>query len=57
MNLIKNRQEELQAKFYEVSEKLYKANAPQDAPDMGAQGAAGAGTQGDANDVEFTDVD
>ena len=58
MNLSKNRQEELQAKFYEVSEKLYKANAPQGAPDMGgAQGAAGTGSQGDADDVEFTDVD
>ncbi len=63
MNLIKNRQEELQAKFYEISEKLYKANAPEGGAagfDPSAagfnQGAAGAGAA-DANDVEFTDVD
>ena len=59
MNLIKSRQDELQSKFYEISEKLYKANAPQGAPDFdAAAGAAGAGSDGaDYNDVEYTDVD
>ncbi|MBQ7581065.1 MAG: molecular chaperone DnaK, partial [Clostridia bacterium] len=54
-NLIKSRQDELQAKFYEVSEKIYKQ----------AQGAAqqGApegdfGSQGDNyQEADFTDVD
>ena len=63
INLIKNKQEALQKKFYEVSEKIYKAA-------QGAQGAAGqqadpnmggnpgAGAQG-ANgfyDADYTDV-
>ncbi len=44
-NLIKSRQEELTKVFYEISEKLYKAAAPeQGAPDFGA----GAGFGGDA---------
>ena len=63
INLIKNKQEALQKKFYEVSEKIYKAA-------QGAQGAAGqqadpnmggnpgAGAQGaDAfYDADYTDV-
>ena len=62
INLIKNKQEELQAKFCEISEKLYKANAPQgDAAGFDPSqftGAAGAGAADDgAADVEFTDVD
>ncbi len=55
MNLIKSRQEELTAKFYEVSEKLYKA--AQEAAQ--AQGGADAGPAGDgytdANYTEYTD--
>ena len=55
MNLIKSRQEELTAKFYEVSEKLYKA--AQEAAQ--AQGGADAGAAGDgytdANYTEYTD--
>ena len=63
MNLIKNRQEELQSKFYEISEKLYKANAPEGDPSAAGfdpsqfTGAAGAAPADDAADVEFTDVD
>ncbi|NLL63636.1 MAG: molecular chaperone DnaK [Ruminococcaceae bacterium] len=58
INLIKNRQEELQAKFYEVSEKLYKANAPQGEADFNPEDFAGAAPDSDeAADVEFTDVD
>ncbi len=63
INLIKNKQEALQKKFYEVSEKIYKAA-------QGAQGAAGqqadpnmggnpgAGTQGADGfyDADYTDV-
>lgn len=52
-NLIKNRQEELTKVFYEISEKLYKAAAPeQGAPDFGA----GAGFGGD-NGAEASDGD
>ena len=67
INLIKNKQEALQKKFYEVSEKIYKAA-------QGAQGAAGqqadpnmggnpgAGAQGadgfyDADYIDVTDDD
>ncbi len=61
MNLIKNRQEELQSKFYEISEKLYKANAPQGDPSAAgfdpSQFTGGAAPADDAADVEFTDVD
>ncbi len=60
-NLIKNRQEELTKVFYEISEKLYKAAAPeQGAPDFGA-GAAGNPTEGAPGedgyyDASYTDV-
>ena len=61
INLIKNKQEELQAKFYEISEKLYKANAPQGDPTDGgfdpSQFTGGAAPDDGAADVEFTDVD
>ncbi len=62
INLIKNRQEELQAKFYEISEKLYKANAPQgDAqgfdPNNFDPSQFTGGADDGAADVEFTDVD
>ena len=57
INLIKSRQDELQAKFYEISEKLYKA-AAEAAPAQ--QGAAGADGSTDANgytQADFTDAD
>ncbi|MCQ2461106.1 MAG: molecular chaperone DnaK [Clostridia bacterium] len=61
INLIKNKQEELQAKFYEISEKLYKANAPQGDPSAAgfdpSQFTGGAAPDDGAADVEFTDVD
>ena len=61
MNLIKNRQEELQKKFYEISEKLYNANAPQGDPSAAgfdpSQFTGGAAPDDGASDVEFTDVD
>ena len=61
MNLIKSRQEELQKKFYDVSEKLYKANAPQGDPQAAgfdpSQFAGGAAPDNGAEDVKFTDVD
>ena len=60
---IKAKQEELQTKFYEVSEKLYQA-AAQANPEAAAAAAAAAGAApgadagaDDAQDVEFTDVD
>ena len=61
INLIKTKQEELQSKFYEISEKLYKA--AQEA--VGAQGAPGADAQGAAQggqdengyyDADYKDV-
>ena len=63
-NLIKSRQEELTKVFYEISEKLYKAAAPeQGAPDFGAGagfqgGAADAGASGEDGyyDASYTDV-
>ncbi|MBQ6625132.1 MAG: molecular chaperone DnaK [Clostridia bacterium] len=57
INLIKSRQDELQAKFYEISERLYK-----EAQAAGAQGAdpmggnqAGAGDN--FQEADFTDVE
>ena len=63
-NLIKSRQEELTKVFYEISEKLYKAAAPeQGAPDFGAgagyqdPGAGTANADGDGYyDASYTDV-
>ena len=57
INLIKSRQDELQAKFYEISEKLYKAAAE---AAQAQQGAAGADGNTDANgytQADFTDAD
>ena len=63
INLIKNKQEALQKKFYEVSEKIYKAAqgaqgaaGQQAGPDMG--GNPGAGVQGADGfyDADYTDV-
>lgn len=61
MNLIKEKQEALQSKFYEVSAKMYQQATPEQGPDMG--GAAGAGSADAGNngddyaDVDYTDVD
>ncbi len=63
INLIKTKQEELQSKFYEISEKLYKA-AQEAAGAQGAPGADAQGTQGaqggqDENgyyDADYKDV-
>ena len=62
-NLIKNRQEELTKVFYEISEKLYKAAAPeQGAPDFGAGAGFGgdngaAASDGDGYyDASYTDI-
>ncbi len=61
MNLIKEKQEALQSKFYEVSAKMYQQAAPEQDPDMGGAagtGSADAGNNGDDYaDVDYTDVD
>lgn len=54
INLIKNRREELQSKFYEISEKLYKA-AQEAAQAQGADAATGD-AQG-YTQADFTDAD
>ena len=68
MNLIKNEQEALQAKFYEISEKLYRAAQAQAQADPNFNGGfdpnaaydAGAGYDPNAGagytDADFTDV-
>ena len=53
INLIKTRQDELTAKFHEVSEKLYKAAAE---AAQAQQGDAGAGDNG-YTEANYTDVD
>ena len=57
INLIKSRQDELQAKFYEISEQLYK-QASQAAADAGADGeqAPPADDAGGYTEADFTDV-
>ena len=58
IDAIKAKQEELQTKFYEVSEKLYQAAAQANPEAAAAAAAAGADAPvDDAQDVEFTDVD
>ena len=60
MNLIKSRQDELQKKFYDISEKLYQANAPQGDPSAAGFDPSqftGAAPDDGAEDVKFTDVD
>lgn len=62
VNLIKSRQEELQAKFYEVSEKIYKQAAEDAAAAQAGQGdytSAPEGPSGEADGytaADFTDV-
>ena len=57
INLIKSRQDELQAKFYEISERLYKeaqaAAGAQGADPMGGNQASGDSFQ----EADFTDVE
>ena len=50
VNLIKSRQEELTKIFYEVSEQIYRASAPQGDPGAGFTGDPGAGYTGNPND-------
>ena len=61
IELIKTKQEALQAKFYEISEKLYKAAGGAqgfDPNNMGFDPNATAGAQGDDyQEAPFTDVD
>ena len=54
-NLIKSRQDELQAKFYEVSEQIYK-QAQAAAQDGATEGAAG-NTGDNFQEADFTDVE
>ncbi|MCR5041183.1 MAG: molecular chaperone DnaK [Clostridia bacterium] len=59
VNLIKNRQQELQNAFYAVSEKIYKANAPQGDPGAGANPGFDGGAGPDENgyyEAPYTDV-
>ena len=60
INLIKSRQDELTAKFYEVSEKIYKAAAEQAQAQQEAAGAADGGAQGGSDagytEANYTDV-
>ncbi len=59
INLIKSRQDELQAKFYEISEKMYKNAAPQGAegfdPNAAADGANPGGEE--YTEANYTDVE
>ena len=63
INLIKNKQEALQKKFYEVSEKIYKtaqgaqgAAGQQADPNMGGNPGAGAQGADGFYDADYTDV-
>ncbi len=55
INLIKPRQEELTAKFYEISEKVYKAAAEQAQAQQGADGAQ-PGNDAGYTEANYTDV-
>ena len=55
INLIKSRQEELTAKFYEISEKVYKAAAEQAQVQQGADGAQ-PGNDAGYTEANYTDV-
>ena len=57
INLIKSRQDELQAKFYEISEKLYKAAAEAAQAQQGAAGADGSADANGYTQADFTDAD
>ena len=55
INLIKSRQEELTVKFYEISEKVYKAAAEQAQAQQGADGAQ-PGNDAGYTEANYTDV-
>ena len=55
INLIKSRQEELTTKFYEISEKVYKAAAEQAQAQQGADGAQ-PGNDAGYTEANYTDV-
>ena len=55
INLIKSRQEELTAKFYEISEKVYRAAAEQAQAQQGADGAQ-PGNDAGYTEANYTDV-
>ena len=55
INLIKSRQEELASKFYEISEKVYKAAAEQAQAQQGADGAQ-PGSDAGYTEANYTDV-
>ena len=55
INLIKSRQEELTAKFYEISEKVYKVAAEQAQAQQGADGAQ-PGNDAGYTEANYTDV-
>ena len=55
INLIKSRQEELTAKFYEISEKVYKAAAEQAQTQQGVDGAQ-PGNDAGYTEANYTDV-
>ena len=55
INLIKSSQEELTAKFYEISEKVYKAAAEQAQAQQGADGAQ-PGNDAGYTEANYTDV-
>ena len=57
INLIKSRQDELQAKFYEISEKLYKSAAEAAQAQQGAAGADGSTDANGYTQADFTDAD
>ncbi len=57
INLIKSRQDELQAKFYEISEKLYKAAAEAAQAQQGAAGTDGSTDANGYTQADFTDAD
>ncbi|MBQ6264190.1 MAG: molecular chaperone DnaK [Clostridia bacterium] len=60
INLIKSCKEELTQKFYEISEKIYKQNAPQGDPSAAGfdpnAAAYGAGNDQGYTDASYTDV-
>ena len=55
INLIKSRKEELTSKFYEISEKVYKAAAEQAQAQQGADGAQ-PGSDAGYTEANYTDV-
>ena len=50
-------QEQLQKKFFEVSEKIYKQNAPSDAGQNPGAGAQSGPADDGVVDADFTEVD